>query len=119
MKIYRTVRIQNLPIGTVLQAPITDPSKDHLTLLGTGHEITRPFLNWLESRGITQVEISLRDLGILSSLRRKFRGDTTSDSADVVEPPQSGEWSDRIDELLEDISSHCGAPRRSRPSCGA
>lgn len=66
---YTSLPTQQLPIGSILRAPINETGNTNIKLLAEGTEITRAFLEKLTSRGITKVAISDADMASINAFR--------------------------------------------------
>lgn len=64
---FSQVPLANLSEGTVLTAPIFDVDGNRTKLLGEGVEISKTQLEQLQSRGVSRVSISKRDLAAMSA----------------------------------------------------
>ncbi|MEM9588225.1 MAG: HD domain-containing phosphohydrolase [Planctomycetota bacterium] len=64
---FKQVPVSSLRTGSVLKAPIVDPTNSRIKLLSEGMEVTKAFLDRLRQRGIDSVAVSTRDLAIQNS----------------------------------------------------
>jgi HD-GYP domain-containing protein (c-di-GMP phosphodiesterase class II) len=64
---FSQIPLSDLSIGAVLTTPIFDVDAKRTKLLGQGVEINQPLLDQLNSRGVTRVSISKRDLAAMSA----------------------------------------------------
>lgn len=86
---FATVPIGDLSLGTVLTSPIFDPQQPSTKLLGLGIEIDVDFLEKLQSRGVSDVIVSKRDLaamhaGTPQGVRRQASDHTYSTTPKVT-----------------------------------
>ena len=101
MRKFKQVPTHALCVGTILKAPISDPHNERLKLLAEGIEITSHFIEKLQSRGISFVEISVRDLAVLSAFQPQGRGKKAAPPIDGIRSEHRNDYSDRLDQLVE------------------
>ena len=64
---FSQIPLANLSVGSVLTAPVFDVDGKRTKLLGAGVAIDESLLKQLETRGISRVSVSKRDLAAMSA----------------------------------------------------
>ncbi|TWU48405.1 HD-GYP domain-containing protein [Rubripirellula reticaptiva] len=93
----KKVPLSTLKAGAILSAPVIDPIDSRVKLLAQGTRITNDFLQRLESRRITSVVLSVRDIAILMAFTPQGRRTKVPPPPVYVTSRSANDYSDAMD----------------------
>lgn len=97
----KRVPLSTLRVGTVLMAPVTDPTDSRITLLGQGVVVTRQFIDRLVARGVESVVLSQRDIALLHAFSSQGRRTKVPPAHCYVQSADRNDHSIELDKTIE------------------
>lgn len=97
---FKRISIDLVPVGSVLKAPIGDPSNPQIKLLAEGVGVSQAFIDKLKSRGIGEVVISTRDIALLKAFEPQGRAKKVPPTPSYVQSVCVNDASKDIDKAV-------------------